>query len=80
MMLPLQTQQLLQRFAERGSATVEDILAKPRSDRETRRAKPTPSELVAGQIAISDRCAALPVLDARTPEEVIGYNDQGVFD
>ena len=28
--------------------------------------------------AISDRCAALPDLDTRTPEEIIGYNEHGI--
>jgi hypothetical protein len=28
--------------------------------------------------AISDHCAALPVYDARTPEEIIGYDEFGV--
>ena len=28
--------------------------------------------------AIGERCAALPVLDARTPEEIIGYDERGL--
>lgn len=28
--------------------------------------------------AIIERCAALPVLDSRTPEEIIGFDDRGV--
>jgi hypothetical protein len=80
MMLPPETQELLRRFAERGSATVEDILAKPAGNEATRRSRRTPEELIAGQLAISDRCAALPLLDPRTPDEIIGYNGQGVFD
>ena len=28
--------------------------------------------------AISDRCAALPDLDTRTPEEIIGYDEHGI--
>ena len=28
--------------------------------------------------AIRQRCAALPVLDARSPEEILGYDDIGV--
>jgi hypothetical protein len=79
-MLPPHTQELLRRFAERGSATVEDILAKPAGAQAARRSSRTPEELIAGQLAISDRCAALPVLDARPPDDIIGYNDQGVFD
>jgi antitoxin VapB len=77
MMLPPQTQELLRRFAERGSATVEDILAKPAGDEAARHGRRTPKELIAGQLAISDRCAALPVLDTRTPEDIVGYDDPG---
>ena len=29
-------------------------------------------------LAISDRCAALPDLDIRTPEEIIGYDEHGI--
>jgi hypothetical protein len=77
MMLPPHTQELLRRFAERGSATVEDILAKPADDRAAPRSGRTPEELIVGQIAISDRCAELPVLDARTPDEIIGDDNHG---
>lgn len=28
--------------------------------------------------AIRQRCAALPVLDSRTPEEILGYDEIGV--
>ncbi len=28
--------------------------------------------------AIRRRCAALPVLDARTPEAIVGYDDDGL--
>ena len=29
-------------------------------------------------LAISDRCAALPDSDTRTPEEIIGYDEHGI--
>lgn len=28
--------------------------------------------------ALRKRCAALPVLDARSPEEILGYDEQGL--
>jgi antitoxin VapB len=28
--------------------------------------------------AIAQRCASLPVLDSRSPEELIGYDEQGL--
>lgn len=30
-------------------------------------------------LEVSDRCAALPDLDTRTPEEILGYDQRGVF-
>ena len=35
-------------------------------------------ELIDRMIAISDHCAALPVLDPRSAEEIIGYDEFGV--
>jgi antitoxin VapB len=35
-------------------------------------------ELIAGMRAISDRCAALPVMDDRTPDQIIGYDEHGL--
>ena len=29
-------------------------------------------------LAISNRCAALPDFDTRTPEEIIGYDEHGI--
>lgn len=29
-------------------------------------------------IAISDHCGSLPLLDDRTPEEILGYNEKGM--
>jgi antitoxin VapB len=30
-------------------------------------------------LEVSERCAALPDLDTRTPEEILGYDQRGVF-
>ena len=30
-------------------------------------------------LEVSERCAALPDLDARRPEEILGYDERGVF-
>jgi antitoxin VapB len=34
--------------------------------------------LLADLAAIRRRCAELPVLDARTPEQIIGYDERGL--
>lgn len=36
--------------------------------------------LLPDMIAISKRCAALPDLDTRSPEEILGYNEIGGLD
>lgn len=35
-------------------------------------------DLIDRVTAISDRCASLPVLDPRSPDEIVGYDDLGV--
>jgi hypothetical protein len=47
-----------------------------------RQAGPLPSQTEAwGAIhALQDELAQLPILDARTPEEILGYNEIGLFD
>ena len=72
-------------LAERNSVTVDDILRDRDGQggtgaRAARRPKRTREELIAGQLEISERCAANPILDSRSPDEIIDYNDRGVFD
>ncbi len=35
-------------------------------------------DLIDRMTTISDRCAVLPVIDARTPDEIVGYDEFGV--
>ncbi len=37
-------------------------------------------EIIARVEEITSQLAALPVLDTRTPDEIIGYNEHGFFD
>lgn len=41
-------------------------------------AKFNPAEKLRRMIEISDRIARLPVLDPRTPDEIVGYDDLGL--
>jgi len=66
---------------ELATATGEDIetaverAIEERLERIPRRPQaPKPSDID----AIFDRLAQMPVLDARTPEEIIGYDEHGV--
>jgi antitoxin VapB len=38
----------------------------------------TTEDLAEEIMAISERCSALPQLDDRTPEEILGYDSEGV--
>lgn len=41
---------------------------------------PDSAELRARIRALQDEVARLPVIDPRTPEEILGYNETGLFD
>jgi antitoxin VapB len=42
--------------------------------------RPSARSLAAEILEIGRRCAALPDLDPRTPEEILGYDDHGLPD
>lgn len=46
-----------------------------RLEREKRRHQPSLAEKL---VQIGRECAALPVLDGRTPEEILSYDDDGL--
>lgn len=39
-----------------------------------------PAEMREAVRVLQDELARLPVLDSRTPEEILGYNENGLFD
>lgn len=39
-----------------------------------------PAEMRETIRALQDELARLPVLDSRTPEDILGYNENGLFD
>jgi len=39
-----------------------------------------PTDLVYEIMAISKRCSAIPDLDQRKPDDILGYHDSGLFD
>lgn len=75
--LSARTEQLLRTLAERNSVTVDDILrerdSRSAGNARARLQQRTREELVAGQLEISERCAAHPVLDPRSPDEILSY-------
>jgi hypothetical protein len=44
------------------------------------RLRPSAEEVLARVRAIQAEVAQLPVLDSRSPEEILGYNERGHFD
>ena len=40
--------------------------------------KRSQEDLLADMLAIGKRCAALPEIDSRPPEEIIGYDEFGI--
>ncbi|MEX2537010.1 MAG: type II toxin-antitoxin system VapB family antitoxin [Trueperaceae bacterium] len=47
-------------------------------DKSRKQQGPRRAALAAELDAIAEHCAALPVKDARTAEEILGYDDQGL--
>ena len=71
------------RFAtELASVTGESVDAAVRSAVRERlyrlRPRKTGAEFAAEIRRISDRISSLPVLDARTPDEILGYDENGL--
>ncbi len=70
---------LARELAARTGETLTEVVVvalRERLARETGRTRPIPlrEELA----AIRARCAALPVLDARTEDEILGYDERGL--
>lgn len=60
----------------------EEKLRAMAADYEARLARMTPAqrEKLRKLEAISKRSAAIPILDTRTDDEILGYNDEGTFE
>jgi antitoxin VapB len=81
--LSLETEQLARLVAERSGKTPERVLdeamaACAREAGIVPPQKPPGKPSVDRMMAISDCFAAYPVLDPRTPDEIIGYDEFGV--
>ncbi len=77
------TEQLARLLAERSGETPAEIIRQALVDRAretgmnvTEKVRRKPS--FARMMEISDRCSRLPVIDDRTPDEIIGYDEFGV--
>lgn len=78
-----ETERLARKLAEVTGKSLPDIL-KQAIEAEAAKvgvAKPEPiskEELIARMTEITDGFAKLPILDRRTPDEIMGYDDHGL--
>jgi antitoxin VapB len=79
-----ETEKLARELARRRKQGITEVLTdvlRREVERERRKRKLDDIEARMRRIdEIVKRYNSLPVLDRRTPDEIIGYNDQGLFD
>ena len=74
-----ETEELADALAKLTGETKTEAVTKALRDRLSRvRRERSRSRLADELDAIARHCASLPVLDARSAEEIIGYNERGV--
>jgi antitoxin VapB len=76
-----QTDHLAREIAALTGETLTDTIRKALSERlereKLRRGQPT--DLAARLREIGEHCAALPDYDTRTPDEIVGYDETGMW-
>ncbi len=75
-----EAERLAKELAKESGSTITSalIVALEEALRRARGRKTAPSARDA-IIDVSERCAALPDLDSRSPEEILGYDGRGLF-
>jgi antitoxin VapB len=75
------TDRLVRELARETGESMTVAVAKAAAERLSReRAKRgRPGALAAELIAIGDHCAALPDRDPRSPDEIVGYDENGMW-
>lgn len=70
---------MVREIADQTGQTLTDVVrhAVKREHDRVKRTKPD-TILIAQLMEIADRCASLPVLDDRSDDEIIGYDEYGV--
>jgi antitoxin VapB len=70
---------MVREIADQTGQTLTDVVrhAVKREHNRIRSAKPDPL-LIDQLMEIADRCASLPVLDDRSDDEIIGYDEYGI--
>jgi antitoxin VapB len=65
--------------AETGENLTEAVIRSLEERLERLKGRRSAPDLVDTLMAISQRCSALPDLDPREPDEILGYDAEGVF-
>ena len=71
---------LARELADTTGETITDaviVAMRERLDREKRK-REDKTALLAELRAIADHCASLPILDTRTEDEILGYDENGI--
>jgi antitoxin VapB len=84
-----ETEEVVRRLAQRTGLSITEAVKQAAADKlrrmdtehAERLARLTPEQLAKFQKleAICKEAAALPVFDGRTPDEIIGYDDRGIW-
>ena len=74
-----ETDRLAREVAKLAGETITEAVKRSLAERaETLKAKRRDASLVDDLMEIGRRCAALPVRDARSADEVVGYDENGL--
>ena len=75
----LETERLASEVARRTGETKTEAVTQALRERLARLRRQRPKRRLADELeAIAEHCAGLPVLDARTPDEILEYHDRGL--
>jgi len=77
-----QVNKLAEELASYTGESIPDAIARALQERLEREKmkRAQPSSLAEQILEIGQRCASLPVQDDRTTAEILGYNEQGIFE
>ena len=71
---------LIRRIAAETGESYTDVIIQAMEEKMARLRGTRAAPLLEEELtAIAKRCAGLPDLDSRSPEEILGYNDYGSF-
>jgi antitoxin VapB len=74
-----EAERLADELSKRTGETKTEAVIKALRDRLARVRRQRPRRRLADDLTeIARRCAALPVVDARSPDEILGYDDTGL--